>query len=352
MSSPFVWDYHSDQPYPIKDKAYKKAMRKKYILDYLKLICTNIFIFPLAILSMKLFRKKHTTNPYFYGVGVNLDKGDIQQALVEELGVKSLLIRLPLSDTQHLNDYVTFAKSFGSDKAIVINILQDREHIDNHTLLRQDIERIFSHFSDITKEFQIGNAINRTKWGFFAMEEYLKFYSVVQSVRDKQFQDIFLIAPSIIDFEYYYTIRTLFNNYNVRYDKSSALLYVDRRGGPYNTQMGIFDTANKINMLYALICLSPKTKSDALYITEVNWPLRGTAPYAPTSELECVDEALYSQYMQEYFDIAIQSGKVERIFWHQLVSNGYGLVDTRNEEIRKREAFYAFKQRIKASRDD
>jgi hypothetical protein len=270
----------------------------------------------------------------------------MQQELVEELGVKSLLIRLPLSDMARINEYVVFAKSFEEDKEIVINVLQDREHIDNHRLLAQDIAIVFEKFRDISKEFQIGNAINRTKWGFFAMEEYLQFYSVVQKVRDKHFSDITLIAPSVIDFEYYYTIRTLFNGYNIQYDKHSALLYVDRRGSPYNMQMGIFDTANKINMLYALIRFSPKSQSDALYITEVNWPLSDTAPYAPTSELECVDETTYSQYMQEYFEIAATSGKVSKVFWHQLVANGYGLVDTREGKIRKRKAFYRFKAMI------
>jgi len=349
MPSPFIWDYYSDQPYPIKDRAYKKRMRKKYIVDYLKLIFTNLVIFPFSIAVMKLFNKKQKIDKSFYGIGVNLDKGNIQQDLVEELGVTSLLIRMPLSDRNRIDEYVEFTKSFGDNKEILINILQDREHIDNHELLAQDIETIFSHFSDVTKEFQIGNAVNRTKWGFFAMQEYLEFYQVVQKVRDKKFEDITLIAPSVIDFEYYYTIRTLFNGYGVKYDKHSALLYVDRRGSPYNTQMGIFDTANKINMLYALIRLSPKSKSDALYITEVNWPLSGTAPYAPTSELECVSEEHYSQYMKEYLDIATKSGKVNKIFWHQLVANGYGLVDTRGGEVRKREAFYKFKEMIEKS---
>ncbi|MEA2027464.1 MAG: hypothetical protein U9N49_00615 [Campylobacterota bacterium] len=349
MSSPFVWDHYSDQPYPIKDRSYKKRMRKKYILDYIKLILTNLFIFPFSIVVMKFFNKKQKIDKSFYGIGVNLDKGSIQQELIEELGVKSLLIRMLLSDMDRVDEYVAFVKSFGSDKEIVINILQDREHIDDHELLAQDITTIFRKFSNISKEFQIGNAINRTKWGFFAMEEYLEFYKVVQKVRDEEFKDIILIAPSIIDFEYYYTIRTLFNNYGVRYDKSSALLYVDRRGSPYNTQMGIFDTANKINMLYALIRLSPKTQSDALYITEVNWPISGTAPYAPTSEYECVDEESYSQYMVEYFDIAAKSGKVAKVFWHQLVANGYGLVDTREGKVHKREAFYKFKEMIESN---
>ncbi len=34
---PFIWDNYSDQPHVIRDKAYKKSMRKKYLFDYVKL---------------------------------------------------------------------------------------------------------------------------------------------------------------------------------------------------------------------------------------------------------------------------------------------------------------------------
>jgi len=150
----------------------------------------------------------------------------------------------------------------------------------------------------------------------------------------------------VIDFEYHYTIRTLFNLFKVRYDKFSSLLYVDRRGSPDNKQMLIFDTKNKIDMLYALVRLSPKSSND-IYITEVNWPLTGTAPYAPTSEKECVSEEDYSKFMLRYLEIAKSSRKIKRVYWHQLIATGYGLVEEREGKIRKREAFYIFKELCK-----
>ncbi len=79
-------------------------------------------------------------------------------------------------------------------------------------------------------------------------------------------------------------------------------MYVDRRGSPYNTQYGIFDTKNKIDLLYSLTKLSWKT-SNEIYITEVNWPISNTAPYAPTSEHECVSEDDYKKFMLEYHKI-------------------------------------------------
>jgi hypothetical protein len=48
--------------------------------------------------------------------------------------------------------------------------------------------------------------------------------------------------------------------------------------------------------------------------------------------------------MLEYIEIAVRSKKVEKLFWHQLIAPGYGLVDNRDGKIRKTEAFYAFKE--------
>lgn len=347
--TPFVWDQYSDQPYVIKDKAYKKAMRKRYKGDFVKMFGTSLVMFPLSVLLMKLFSEKEDkefNKKEFYGIGVNLDKGDVQQQLVEELGVKSLIIRLPLSDIQNIDKYYAFAKSFGDDKKILLNIIQDREHIENKGLLRLHIMEIFNTFKSITKEYQIGTTINRAKWGFFSVQEYLEFYKIVQEIRDDKYNTLKLIGPSVIDFEYHYTIRALFNNFDIKFDTLSSLLYVDRRGAPQNTQIGIFDTKNKIDMLYSLVKLSPKVKTNQIYITEVNWPLSGTAPYAPTSEHECVSEELYAQYMLDYFKIVKKTNKVQKVFWHQLIAPGYGLVDNRGGNIRKTKAFYEFQKLI------
>jgi len=345
MKNPFIWDKYSDQPYPIKDKAYKKKMRKKYFWSYLPLLFINLIVFPFSIIIMYFFKGHNNTSESFYGMGVDLDKGEVQNELIDELGVKYLLVRMPLWQMDRLDEYVEFVKSFGEDKQILLNILQDREHIEDVELLKKDIETIFKHFSPFVNEFQIGNAINRTKWGFFSMDEYMYWYKTIQKLRDKKYPNIKLIGSSVIDFEFHYTIRTLFNFFSVKYDKFSSLLYVDRRGSPHNKQMGIFDTKNKINMLYALVRLSSKTTNN-IYITEVNWPLSNTAPYAPTSELECVSEEHYTQYMLEYYKIAKESEKIQRVYWHQLIAAGYGLVDDRDDSLRKTQAFYAMKEMI------
>ena len=342
MQKPFIWDKYSDQPYPLKDKAYKKRMRKKHIWDYVPLFLTNIIMFPLSILLMPFFKGKEVTNESFYGMGVDIDKGEVQKELIAELGVKYLLVRMPLWEMHRVEEYVAFAQSFGEDKSILLSLLQDREHIEDVVLLEKDINIIFEKFSPFVEEYQIGNAINRTKWGFFSMGEYVKWYARIQKIRDEKYSDLKLIGSSVIDFEYHYTIRTLFNFTRMKYDGFSSLLYVDRRGKPSNTQMGIFDTKNKISMLYSLVKLSSKTTND-IYITEVNWPLSNTAPYAPTSEKECVSEDDYADYMREYLATAKESGKIQRVYWHQLIAAGYGLVDDRDGSIRKTKAYECYK---------
>lgn len=347
--APFFWDKYSDQPQVIKDKAYKKAMRKKNFFDFVKLFFTSLFILPFATLLMKLFKgKENVSNEEFYGIGVNLDKGNMQQELIEELGVKNLIIRVPLWDIENIDSHVAFSNSFNktSKKDILINIMQDRENIEDHKLLKQNLKTIFEKFKDISNEYQIATTINRAKWGFFSVQEYLNFYKVAQDLKDKEFPGIKLLGPSVIDFEYYYNVRAMFNFTKIKYDKVSSLLYVDRRGKPSNTQYGIFDTKNKIDLLYSLVKLSFKCKNE-IYITETNWPISNTAPYAPTSEKECVSNEEYTKCMLEYYKIAKNSKKIKRVYWHQLIAPGYGLVDNRDGKIVKYPQFYAYKEMIK-----
>ena len=56
--------------------------------------------------------------------------------------------------------------------------------------------------------------------------------------------------------------------------------------------------------------------------------------------------------MLSYYKIALKSRKIQRVYWHQLVAPGYGLVDNRNGQIRKTEAFYAYKNMIKDNNAD
>jgi hypothetical protein len=347
VKPPFEWDHYSDQPKVILDKAYKRRMRAKHWPDYLKMAATAAVVLPAAMAHMAVAKRAAPKRNLreIVGMGVSLDKGPAQFDLIEELGIQHVLIRMPLWDMQNLKAYQSFANEFyNRGKTVLINVLQDREHIEDHALLASDMHKVFDAFGRISHEYQIGNAINRVKWGFFGVEEYLEFFQTVQNLRDQHYPELQLLGPAVIDFEYHFTARALFNAYDLQFDRLSALLYVDRMGAPENKQYSLFDTDRKIRLLSSLATLSPRVKQKGLYITEVNWPLVGTAPYAPTSEKECVSAATYSNHMQHYLEIARLSGCVSRVYWHQLVAPGYGLIDDRGGELKQLPAFSALRQ--------
>ncbi len=277
-------------------------------------------------------------------MSVNLDKEpSLSPELINELGVKHLLVRFPMSDIKNIEKYVDFIRSLKTE-SILLNVMQDPHTIKDYSQLQNDFALIFEKFSPLIKLFQIGTTINRSKWGFFSVNQYLKFYQVAYKLKTKNYPNLKLLGPSVIDFEYHYVIHALFNFFSLKFDAISALLYVDRRGAPENTQLGM-DLISKIHLLFAFSTMSPKS-SNEIYITETNWPLTQTAPYAPTSEHECINEELYASYMVRYYLLALCSNMVKTVYWHQLIAPGYGLIDNRDKKIIKRSAFNSFKTMV------
>ncbi len=310
------------------------------------MLAINLLVFPVSFLFYLIFpaKKIHVDTSDFFGMSINLDKNPQQsRALIDELQVNNLLIRVPLSDIQNLPAYVSFASDY-KDKNLLVNILQDRRHIEDLALLKQSLEQIFEAFSPLTKRFQIGNAINRKKWGFFSMDEYLAFFKVAHDLKKQRFPELLLLGSSIIDFEYYFTIRTLFNRYKIYFDQCSSLLYVDRRGAPENPQMGL-NLIGKLQFLQSILRLSPKSGKQII-ITETNWPISHTAPYAPTSEKECVSLDDHASFLVRYYLLALASGVARQVYWHQLIAPGYGLIDNREGELIRYPAFFAFKNML------
>ena len=302
---------------------------------------SSLFIFPLALIFLPLFKKKEIDTETFFGMSVNLDKEpSLTPDLVTELGLKHLLVRFPLSDIERIEDYLNFIKSLPCE-SILLNVMQDPHTIKEKAFLVEQFDLVFKTFAPYVKQFQIGTTINRSKWGFFSVGQYLRFYQTAYRLKTEAYPKLKLLGPSVIDFEYHYLIHALFNTFRLKYDTVSALLYVDRRGAPENTQMGM-DLISKIHLLYGLATISPKSSNEVI-ITETNWPLKGTAPYAPTSEHECVDEETYANYMVRYYLLSLCSTMIKSVYWHQLIAPGYGLIDNRDEKMIKRPAYAAFK---------
>ncbi len=341
------WDKYSDQPYVDMDPKKKRRARLVKFDEMLKILFLGIFLFPLGLLygflAQKFFSVKSKKLNNFFGIGVNLDKyPGLTPELIDELGVKALIVRIPLWEIEKIDDYVEFVKSLGTQDLTIV-LMQSREIVEDGKKLKNAVQTAFEKLSAYTDKFQFGIAINRYKWGYYTTDEYLKNLEVVESVR-KNFPQIKLFGSSVIDFEYLLTIRTLFNLFKYKFDGVASLLYVDRRGAPENRQMGL-NLIGKIEFLYFLVKLSFKSKTNEIYITETNWPLKDGGKYLPTSNDEAIEEDVQRDYLVRYYLLALGTGRVEKVFWHQLFSPGFGLVDFR-EGIRKREAYFAFKTLI------
>jgi hypothetical protein len=146
----------------------------------------------------------------------------------------------------------------------------------------------------------------------------------------------------VIDFEFHLYPPTL---RAVAFDKVSSLLYVDRSGAPENAQFG-WTTAKKVALWKAVVDGS-LGESRECWITEMNWPLEGAGEYSPAPGKPCVSEEDQANYLVRYFIICLASGLVGRIYWWQLVSPGYGLIDSREKMWRKRPGYHALSQMVR-----
>jgi hypothetical protein len=346
----FEWDPHSDQPHVIRDRGVRRRLYLLGAMGSLKTLLVGLLALPVAGLYRRL--RPVSALPAAaasIGLGVNLeselaDKTTVSlDALVEEvvdLGVDHLLLRVVLGEQSSLAPYLELADRFAG-RQLLVDVLQDRKHIEDHALLEAHLRQVFSGFATYTNAFKIGNAVNRRKWAFHSLDEYFAFFGVAQRLRDREFPQIELHGGSIIDFELPNFARSLLHGYPISYDVVAALLYVDRRGAPENAQLGV-NLLGKISWFRALMQMSRKC-GDRLVITETNWPLEGTEPFAPAVGECMVDEGRQAAYLARYYLLSFASGQVEAVYWHQLVAPGYGLIDNRGASVRRRRAFYAFK---------
>ena len=343
---PHWWDPHSDQPYRLAPIQKRRATFSHH-LEYGKTALTGFAILPFALTCLfKTAKAKPPPQPTdFVGLGISSDRGapNAVVELVEELGARRLLLRVPTWHADHLEPYLNFAQKFSNQK-ILVNILQSRDNATHPDAWSRALEQIIDAFWPLTREFQLGNAVNRSKWGCRHTGDYLMLLNATTRL-PVQFPGIMLAGSSIIDFEPLATLRTLINFHRYQLDVCSALLYVNRRGSPFTRQYGVFNLERKIRIAAALASLSNRC-GKRLWITETNWPLLDTQPFTPNSgnARSTVNETTQAKYLTDYYHTAWRTGLVERVYWWQLNQAGYGLVDHRPNIPRKMPSFYAFKK--------
>ncbi|MEM7196233.1 MAG: hypothetical protein AAF402_14905 [Pseudomonadota bacterium] len=347
---PEWWDPYSCQPYKLK-AAEKPRIQFANLFEYLKVAGVNLALLPAIIYRYNTLRpitdRKHMAD--FTGISIAADHASPEQLieLVEELGAKNLLFRVKSWQT-HRTQLERYAKFFEGFKGfdLTINILQSPASVDNPTAWRNQVRDTIDAFLPVCRRFQIGNAVNRSKWGCRHSGMALGLFESAQSVVE-EYDGIDILGSSIIDFEPLLTTRTLINWRRYNMQACASQLYINRRGSPSGKQYRFFDLKRKIQLIAAINSLSAKT-SAPFWITENNWPLLNTKPYTPNSghPRSTVDEETQAQYLREYFSIARDSRLVERCYWWQLINPGFGLIDHRSGVLRRMPAFHAFKELI------
>ncbi|MEJ2373249.1 MAG: glycosyl hydrolase, partial [Sulfurimonas sp.] len=170
MKEPFKWDDYSDQAAIIRDKNFKKQMRKKELFSLVKTFLIALFILPLSIIAMPFTKRKEIDSNKFFTLGVDYQRESKKTLeLLNELEVESILVRIKLWELETLKELKVFLEA-NKDRQITLKILQDREHIDDQELLKKDLTLIFSELQNLVDIFEVGSTINRAKWGIFSVD--------------------------------------------------------------------------------------------------------------------------------------------------------------------------------------
>jgi hypothetical protein len=273
-------------------------------------------------------------------------------AALEELGVRRVLLRLHPWEEDH-EEEIGWARELASrGYELALAFPQNRALVKDRARWRQKVEALGRQLLPFARAVQIGQAVNRSKWGIWHPGEYLALtHDAVEILRDLD-PHVELAGPAVIDFELLHAVGLLrqLGPFPVL-DRLSTLLYVDRRGAPEARQLG-FDTEEKVLFAAAVARSSPAVRLPGIWISEVNWPLR-EGPHSPAGRDVAVDEPTQAQYLARYLLIAGTTGHVDRVDWWQLAARGYGLLDPLPAGFRRRPAFEALRvlqQSLRGSR--
>ena len=233
---------------------------------------------------------------------------------------------------------------------VALALVQDRRAIREPKGWRQMVTLAFDRAHTFAEFFEIGHAVNRSKWGVWDFREYARLLDPVRSSLI-QYPEAKITGPACIDFEPH-ALGALLDILprDLPFHALSHHLYVDRRGAPENFQ-GPFDTVGKCALLRAY-ARAHGFADDRVLVTEVNWPLLGTGVWSPVnSPYETLDprqndpsvtEEQYAAFMARYLLLTLASGHVSRVYWWRLAARGFGLIDDTDPAAwRPRPAFHA-----------
>jgi hypothetical protein len=341
-----VWDALSDQPHQHATLGEKLWVRLADARHHLSDGLTTARAWPAIHRRWRELGGLEPQRPPFAwpasGVALRPWAGRNEEvlALVGELGARRVLLRLHPWQDDHAAELELARELHRSGVELAFTLPQNRALVRDPERWRAALRRIGEEFTPFGQRFQVGQAINRSKWGIWSTREYAALaVSAAQELR--RFPGVELAGPAVIDFEPHVLIAALRRCRAASFDRLAALLYVDRRGAPENAQLG-YDTPGKVRLLRAIAdCSEHSMREREVWLSEVNWPLR-EGPHSPAGKAVSVDEERQADYLARYYLLAQGTGWVDRIDWWQLVASGYGLVDPRGSELRRRPSFRAW----------
>ncbi len=339
-----VWDHLSDQPHQHAGRLEKLVIRLADSPSHLRDLAL------VAASAPRVWRRYRqlTAGLYrqptpFTGIGLALrpwgEDPAAQLALLDQLGVDRILLRLHPWQEEHDAEERLARALVERGWEVAFALPQNRDLVRDLERWQAAVAELGRRFSPYGRSFQIGQAINRSKWGVWTRDEYVRLFVAAAEVL-RPLPGVELVGPAVIDFELQ-VIQALVNRRvdGLFFDVVSSLLYVDRRGAPENRQLG-FDTVGKVALLKA-IADTGRACQPRCWVTEVNWPL-WEGPHSPAGRTVAVDEEAQASYLVRFYLLALGSGLVERVYWWQLIARGYGLVAPASDgSLRRRPSFAA-----------
>jgi len=347
MSFPFAWNEFADQPHNVAPRRERLRHHFKHAGSYFGLAAANCALAVPVLLRYRRYLKMMHLRPVEirtpFAVSSSPREAESEKVVesLKDTGVRKTLVRIPSWERGDLLRYEKFIRLLrreGFD--VVAALLQRRDDVLEPDSWSGFLDDVFSAFSSLCSYFEVGHAWNRTKWGVWDHREYIGLAKAAVPLAEKY--GVRIVGPAVIDFEFHLYPPTL---RAVAFDKVSSLLYVDRTGAPENAQFG-WTTAKKV-ALWKAVADTANSAPKGCWITEMNWPLAGAGEYSPAPGKPCVSEEEQANYLVRYFVICLASGFVERIYWWQLAAPGYGLVDNRGPEWRKRPGYFALRQMVR-----
>jgi tRNA A-37 threonylcarbamoyl transferase component Bud32 len=345
-----VWDHLSDQPHQHATRGEKLAIRLANSPAHLRDLAVVVESAPgVRRRYGELKTELYSAPSPFDGIGLAVRPGPADPGAhlrgIEELGVGRVLIRLhPWDDDNDEEERLAEALA-GSGRELAFAIPQNRDLVRDRARWRAAIEELAERFTPFGRQFQVGQAINRSKWGIWTRAEYVEIYLEAAEIL-RRYQGVEVMGPAVIDFEFHALLPLVDGVIpGLRFDIVSSLLYVDRRGAPENRQMG-FDTTDKVTLLRAIAEIG-RNSSERCWVTEVNWPL-WEGPHSPAGKTVSVSEEEQADYLVRYYLLTLGTGLVERVYWWRLIARGYGLIAPAGDgSLRRRPSWYAMQTMIR-----